>query len=169
MCGWISLMWRKLSSRCFSSKFLAPEITENISNGRYQTIGHSAQIKTSFQQKDLNLFAELSGDHNPIHLDPNYCKTKTKFHAPICHGILVSSLFSTLFGQLIPGSIYLKQNIQFLKPVYVNGFPLFAHFSLSLTLVFRHHYCESRHSRDSEETDWFHCQLFHDCLDSEPS
>jgi hypothetical protein len=114
-------MWQKIARRRFSSQFLAPEITENISNGRYQNVGHYAQIRTSFQQNDLNLFADLSGDHNPIHLDPNYCQTKTKFHSPICHGILVSSLFSTLFGQLIPGSIYLKQNIQFLKPVYVNG------------------------------------------------
>ena len=112
-------MWQRIPRRTFSSR--AGEILENISSGGYQTLGHYAQITTSFQQKDLNLFAQLSGDDNPIHLDLNYCQQKTKFHAPICHGILVSSLFSTLFGQLIPGSIYLEQNIQFLKPVYVNG------------------------------------------------
>jgi 3-hydroxybutyryl-CoA dehydratase len=68
----------------------------------------------------VNNFAQLSGDNNPIHLDTEYAKT-TVFGKPIAHGMLLSSFFSTLIAQEYPGpgSIYLNQELNFLKPCFV--------------------------------------------------
>ena len=68
----------------------------------------------------VNNFAQLSGDNNPIHLDIEYAKT-TVFGKPIAHGMLLSSFFSTLIAQEYPGpgSIYLNQELNFLKPCFV--------------------------------------------------
>ncbi|HWY35076.1 MAG TPA: MaoC family dehydratase, partial [Nitrosopumilaceae archaeon] len=65
-------------------------------------------------------FAEVTGDKNPVHLDPEYA-AKTMFKRPIMHGMLGASLFSKVFGTLFPGegTIYLKQSLNFLKPMYV--------------------------------------------------
>jgi 3-hydroxybutyryl-CoA dehydratase len=69
----------------------------------------------------VNQFAQLSGDFNPIHIDPEYAKS-TFFGKPIAHGMLVSSFFSTLIAQEYPGpgSIYLKQELNFLKPCFID-------------------------------------------------
>lgn len=73
-----------------------------------------------FTQEQVILFAQASGDHNPIHLDENYAST-TIFKRPIVHGFLAGSVFSKVFGTLWPGegTIYLKQSMQFLWPMYV--------------------------------------------------
>jgi 3-hydroxybutyryl-CoA dehydratase len=65
-------------------------------------------------------YAKLVGDNNPIHLDEEYAKT-TLFGKPIAHGMLVSSFFSTLIAEQYPGpgSIYLTQEMIFLKPCFV--------------------------------------------------
>lgn len=65
-------------------------------------------------------FAALTGDRNPIHLDAEFAKN-TIFGRPIAHGMLISSFFSKLIAESYPGpgSIYLAQNIRFLKPCYV--------------------------------------------------
>ncbi|MCX8080102.1 MAG: MaoC family dehydratase [Bacteroidia bacterium] len=75
----------------------------------------------SFSQEDVNRFAEVTGDKNPVHLDPAYA-ANTMFKRPIMHGMLSASLFSKVFGTLYPGegTIYLKQSLQFLKPMYVD-------------------------------------------------
>ncbi|MCC6252156.1 MAG: MaoC family dehydratase [Bacteroidia bacterium] len=75
----------------------------------------------SFTQEDIVKFAEVTGDNNPIHLDPKYA-AETMFKVPIMHGMLGASLFSKVFGTLFPGkgTIYLKQSLSFLKPMYVN-------------------------------------------------
>ena len=66
-------------------------------------------------------FAKVTGDNNPVHLDPAYA-AKTFFKKPIMHGMLGASLFSKVFGTLFPGegTIYLKQSLSFLKPMYVD-------------------------------------------------
>jgi 3-hydroxybutyryl-CoA dehydratase len=71
-------------------------------------------------EKLVREFAKLVGDNNPIHLDKEYAKT-TLFGRPIAHGILVSSFFSTLISEDYPGpgSIYLNQEMIFLKPCFV--------------------------------------------------
>lgn len=75
----------------------------------------------SFSQEEVNRFAEVTGDKNPVHTDANYA-AKTLFKRPIMHGMLSASLFSKVFGTLFPGegTIYLKQSLNFLKPMYVD-------------------------------------------------
>lgn len=73
-----------------------------------------------FTQDEVARFAEVTGDRNPVHLDADYA-AKTMFKKPIMHGMLSASLFSKVFGTLFPGegTIYLKQSLNFLKPMYV--------------------------------------------------
>ena len=72
-----------------------------------------------FSQDEVNRFAEVTGDKNPVHTDPDYA-AKTMFKRPIMHGMLGAALFSKVFGTLFPGegTIYLKQSLNFLKPMY---------------------------------------------------
>lgn len=75
----------------------------------------------SFSQEEVQKFAEVTGDSNPIHLDSEYAKG-TLFQRPIIHGLLGASVFSKIFGTLFPGhgTIYLQQDLRFLAPMYVN-------------------------------------------------
>lgn len=74
-----------------------------------------------FSQEEVNQFAQVTGDKNPVHTDAAYAAT-TMFKRPIMHGMLSASLFSKVFGTLFPGegTIYLKQSLNFLKPMYVD-------------------------------------------------
>lgn len=73
----------------------------------------------SFTQNDVITFSHASGDYNPIHLDKEYA-ARTIFKRTIIHGFLGGSVFSKVFGTIYPGrgTIYLKQNMSFLKPMY---------------------------------------------------
>ncbi len=75
----------------------------------------------NFSQDVVNSFAEATGDKNPVHLNADYA-SKTMFKKPIMHGMLSASLFSKVFGTLFPGegTIYLKQSLSFMKPMYVD-------------------------------------------------
>jgi acyl dehydratase len=74
-----------------------------------------------FTQQDVEKFAQLTGDTNPIHLDEGYT-AQTPFKKPIIHGFLGSSIFSKVLGTLFPGegSIYLSQTMDFKRPMFVN-------------------------------------------------
>ncbi|WP_452225472.1 MaoC family dehydratase [Lacinutrix chionoecetis] len=74
----------------------------------------------SYTQKNVNDFAEISGDRNPLHLDEDYA-SKTIFKKRIIHGYLGSSIFSKVFATDFPGegTIYLKQDLKFLRPMFV--------------------------------------------------
>ena len=78
---------------------------------------YSETIKIS--QKSILMFAELSGDDNPIHTDKNYA-IKQGFKTNIVHGILSASVFSRILGTKFPGngSIYTFQELKFIKPIY---------------------------------------------------
>lgn len=82
-------------------------------------IADHASIERSFSIEDVRSFAELSGDINPVHLDEMYAKN-TMFGGCIVHGALLTSIFSTLFANTLPGPgcIYLKSDSKFLKPVF---------------------------------------------------
>ena len=84
-------------------------------------VGDFAECIKRIEEKDVLMFSEVSGDKNPVHLDEEYAST-TRFKHRIAHGHLVSSLFSLLLGTELPGqgSIYLAQDIHYLKPVYLN-------------------------------------------------
>jgi len=81
--------------------------------------GHTFKIIKKFNQEEVLLFSKLCGDNNPIHFDEDYCKS-TIFKKPIIFGMLGASLFGNLIGNNIIGSIYIKQTLNFIKPVYVN-------------------------------------------------
>jgi acyl dehydratase len=72
-----------------------------------------------YSQEEVTRFAEVTGDRNPVHTDADYA-AKTMFKRPIMHGMLGASLLSKVFGTLFPGegTIYLKQSLNFLKPMY---------------------------------------------------
>ena len=74
-----------------------------------------------FKQTDVNTFAQITGDNNPIHLDADFA-AKTVFGKPIVHGFFSASVFSMVFGTKFPGegTIYLYQDMKFLAPVFVD-------------------------------------------------
>lgn len=84
-------------------------------------LGQSASFTKTITNKDVLLFAEISGDDNPVHVDEAYAQT-TMFKGRIVHGALVSSLFSKILGTQLPGqgTIYLGQESRFMKPVRLN-------------------------------------------------
>ena len=74
----------------------------------------------TISEADVALFADLTGDLNPLHLDEDFAK-RTRFKGKIAHGILSAGLISAVLGTKLPGpgSIYLRQSLNFLKPVRV--------------------------------------------------
>jgi acyl dehydratase len=75
----------------------------------------------SFTQDEVNSFAQITGDKNPVHLDAEYAAT-TVYKKPIIHGILGASILSKALGMEFPGegTIYLKQEMNFKRPMYVD-------------------------------------------------
>jgi acyl dehydratase len=82
-------------------------------------IGDEAHLIRSYSSDDVIQFGELSGDCNPVHIDER-AASHSRFGQRVVHGILTSSLFSTIFGMRIPGCIYLNQTLKFTAPVYLN-------------------------------------------------
>jgi len=82
-------------------------------------IGDSKEIEKVFVENEVLIFAEITTDRNPAHVDKEYA-SKTMFKKQIVHGMYVGSMFSAIFGVDLPGlgSIYIKQSLKFTKPVY---------------------------------------------------
>lgn len=82
-------------------------------------IGDSASISKTITDEDIQAFADVTGDHNPIHLDDEYA-AKTRFGSRIAHGMLSASLISAVLANELPGagSVYLSQTLKFVKPVF---------------------------------------------------
>lgn len=83
-------------------------------------IGDTASVEHMLTYKDIQLFAIMSGDVNPAHVDKEYAESDL-FHKIVAHGMWTGSLFSTILGTELPGpgTIYLEQTFKFLKPVGV--------------------------------------------------
>lgn len=83
-------------------------------------VGDGASLVRTVTARDIQLFAAVSGDVNPAHVDALYAKS-SRFHGIIAHGMLGASLISTVLGTRFPGpgTIYLGQSLKFLKPVHV--------------------------------------------------
>ena len=81
-------------------------------------IGDSASLSRTVSQQDIDLFAVISGDINPAHMDPAYTATDM-FHRVVAHGMLGTGLISGVLGTKLPGpgTIYLAQDLRFLRPV----------------------------------------------------
>lgn len=84
-------------------------------------IGMSAETTKTITETDVVLFAGLSTDINPLHINEEYAKT-TVFGSRIAHGILVSGLISATLANKLPGPgcIYLGQDLKFTAPVRIN-------------------------------------------------
>lgn len=83
-------------------------------------VGDHASLDKRVTQRDIQLFAAVSGDVNPAHVDVLYAKSSL-FNGIIAHGMLGASLISTVLGTRFPGpgTIYLGQSLRFLKPVHI--------------------------------------------------
>ena len=82
------------------------------------TVGQSATYTRRIGEREIRGFAEVSGDDNPMHLDPGF-GARTRFGGVIAHGVLTAGLISTVVGTRLPGpgAIYLSQSLRFLRPV----------------------------------------------------
>lgn len=103
--------------------------------GNGVAVGQIAETDRSFTAEDISSFGKLVGDENPLHqrwaMDNlpdvlenhpmlSFSDDDPKVTRNLVHGMLVSSLFSSIFGTLIPGAVYLKQTLAFSRPVYVD-------------------------------------------------
>ena len=84
-------------------------------------VGDSASLTKTFTENEVLTFAEISGDHNPIHIDPQFAAS-SQFERQIVHGMLTAGLISAILGMQLPGPgcIYLKQELNFRAPVFFN-------------------------------------------------
>ena len=83
-------------------------------------IGEEAFFTKTITEYDVYSFAGITGDFNSVHVNDVYAK-QSMFGKRIAHGMLIGSFISTVLGQRLPGpgTIYLEQNLKFLKPVYI--------------------------------------------------
>jgi phosphate acetyltransferase len=83
-------------------------------------VGDNASLCRTLGERDIMLFAVMSGDVNPAHVDQEFAKSDM-FHKVIAHGMWSGMLISTVMGTLLPGpgTIYLGQSLRFLRPVGV--------------------------------------------------
>lgn len=121
-------------SRLFAVEGTIPQ------NGQGIGVTQHAQVRRIFTQEEVRLYAKLIGDNNPLHCELNDSEIASqtpefqvlkhvglvRFQEdgattqPLVHGMLVASVFSCIFGTLIPGSVYRSQNLKFRAPVFAN-------------------------------------------------
>ena len=83
-------------------------------------IGDTAEFAKTISEFDIYMFAGITGDFNPVHVNADFAK-QTFFKTRIAHGILTAGLISTVIGTKLPGTgcIYIKQDLNFLAPVRI--------------------------------------------------
>ncbi|MBS9717203.1 MaoC family dehydratase [Pseudohalocynthiibacter aestuariivivens] len=81
-------------------------------------IGMSRHLSKEVTDRDIEMFAEVSTDRNPVHLDDAYAQD-TIFEGRIAHGMLTAGLISAVIGEQLPGhgTVYLGQTLKFMAPV----------------------------------------------------
>ena len=81
-------------------------------------IGMVRSLRKTVTDRDISLFAEVSTDHNPVHLDESYAQ-ETIFQGRVAHGMLTAALISAVIGEQLPGhgAVYLGQSLKFMAPV----------------------------------------------------
>lgn len=126
---------------------------KNIQNIPFDeiTIGLQRQYSKTLTERDLQLFAETSGDHNPVHLDSAYAAT-TAFGERIAHGMWSGALISAAIATTLPGpgTVYRSQTLKFSKPVKLDDT-----ITITLTVIDKKDRvklvtieCEGRNQRD---------------------
>ena len=81
-------------------------------------IGDTASFRKTITETDVHLFAGITADMNPLHIDKVYAAT-TQFSRPLAHGIIGVGILSGVMARELPGGVYLSQSIKFLQPVYI--------------------------------------------------
>jgi len=103
-----------------TTSWVDPVTSEFIENRTFDEIqiGDSASLERRLTLQDIKLFAVMSGDVNPAHVDEDYAKS-SRFHEVIAHGLWGGALISTVLGTQLPGpgTIYLNQSLSFRRPV----------------------------------------------------
>ena len=81
-------------------------------------VGMMRSLQKEVTDLDIELFAQVSTDHNPVHLDEAYAQD-TIFEGRIAHGMLTAGLISAVIGEQLPGhgTVYMGQSLKFLAPV----------------------------------------------------
>jgi len=84
------------------------------------SVGDAAQFTKTISESDVYLYAGVTGDFNPAHINEEYAKN-TFFKTRIVHGMLSVGFISTILGNRLPGpgTIYISQEVNFLAPVYI--------------------------------------------------
>ncbi len=95
-------------------------------------IGDSGQFAKTITESDVSLFAGVTGDFNPAHINEEYAR-KTFFKKRIAHGILQAGFISAVIAMKLPGpgTIYIRQELNFLAPVYIGD-------TISASVVIEH-------------------------------
>jgi len=96
------------------------------------------EITRSLTQAEINAFARLSGDCNPIHLDVEFA-AQTRFGRTIAHGVFLQSILQGMCDQLRPGARHITQSLSFTAPTYADE--------------------EMRFSAEVTETDTLYCEV----------
>ena len=88
--------------------------------GRF-AVGQHATSQRTVTSHDVVLFAAVTGDLNPVHVDEGYA-TQSQFGARIAHGMLTAGFISATMAMQLPGpgAVYLSQTLRFLRPVRIN-------------------------------------------------
>ncbi len=83
-------------------------------------VGEKADFSKTVSESDIYLFAGITGDFNPAHINEAYARD-TPFKSRIAHGMLVAGFVSNVIGTQLPGpgTIYMQQELKFLAPVYI--------------------------------------------------
>lgn len=81
-------------------------------------VGMTRSLRKIVTDQDIELFAEVSTDRNPVHLDEQYARD-TIFEGRIAHGMLTAGLISAVIGEQLPGhgTVYMGQTLKFMAPV----------------------------------------------------
>ncbi len=99
-----------------------PAVEPPIENRTFDEIevGATASLERTLSWRDVELFAVMSGDINPAHVDEEYARSD-RFHGIVAHGMWGASLISTLLGTRLPGpgTIYLEQTLRFRHPIAI--------------------------------------------------
>ncbi|CAI5720660.1 hypothetical protein KXD40_000729 [Peronospora effusa] len=113
---WAATMSTSITSGLFKVK---GELTK-LAPGAIPAVGVEAQVTHAFSIEDTRAFARLSGDNNLLHVDADFALKHASKSKPIVQGLLVGSLFATIFGRTVPGALYVKQDIRWKAPLLVD-------------------------------------------------
>uniref|UniRef100_H2XTC8 MaoC-like domain-containing protein n=1 Tax=Ciona intestinalis TaxID=7719 RepID=H2XTC8_CIOIN len=85
-------------------------------------VGQTVTQTRIFTSADVADFARLTGDSNPLHIDPNFARDSVAFNAPIVHGALINGFVSGILGMTLPGpgTVAFSLTLKFPNPLYIN-------------------------------------------------